>query len=129
MFVVLMMLANSVSGQENKPSLDDCAKLKEGTFQIDDKENGLSVITRKAGIQREENEQMGIIVEYLTEWIDACNYRLVPFKVIKNDNNLDMDADLKLNITIMEIHEKHYVQVTYSQATGKTEVEDVQIIK
>ena len=89
----------------------------------------ISVDTRKAGIQREENEELGIVVEYLTEWIDACTYRLVPFKVIRNDNKLDMDGDLKLIIEIIEIKEDSYTQITTSLVTKKNETETVKIIK
>ncbi len=109
--------------------LPGCVKLKEGKFQIEDKINGVSIITRAGGIQREENEQMGIIVEYLTEWLDPCTYRLVPFKVIKNDKNLDMDSDLKLEIEIVEIRDGSYTQITTSWATGQNETEEVKIIK
>ena len=106
-----------------------CEKLKEGKFQIEDKENGVFIITRKAGIQREENEELGIVVEYLTEWTDACTYRLVPFKVIRNDNKLDMDGDLKLIIEIVEIREDSYTQITTSFVTKKNETQTVKIIK
>ncbi len=109
--------------------ISGCEKLKEGKFQIEDKVNGVSIITRSAGIQREENEQMGIIVEYLTEWLDACTFRLVPFKVIKNDNNLNMEGDLKLEIEIVEIREGSYIQITTAWATGQNETEEVKIIK
>ena len=111
------------------PAASECEKLKEGKFQVEDKENGVSIITRKAGIQREENEELGIVVEYLTEWIDACTYRLVPFKVIRNDNKLDMDGDLKLIIEIIEIKEDSYTQITTSLVTKKNETETVKIIK
>ena len=111
------------------PAASACEKLKEGKFQVEDKENGVSIITRKAGIQREENEELGIVVEYLTEWIDACTYRLVPFKVIRNDNKLDMDGDLKLVIEIIEIKEDSYTQITTSLVTKKNETETVKIIK
>ncbi len=106
-----------------------CEKLKEGKFRIEDKVNGVSIITRAGGIQREENEQQGIIVEYLTEWLDACTFRLIPFQVIKNDNNLNMDGDLKLEIEIVEIREGSYIQITTAWATGQNETEEVKIIK
>lgn len=106
-----------------------CEKLKEGKFQIEDKVNGTSLITRSHGVQREENEQLGIVVEYLTEWLDACTFRLVPFKVIRNDNKLDMDGDLKLEIEIVEISDSTYTQITTAWATGQNETEVVKIIR
>lgn len=109
--------------------LPACGKLKEGKFKIEDKINGTSIITRSHGIQREENEQMGIVVEYLTEWLDDCSFRLVPFKVIRNDNNLDMDGDLKLEIEIVEISDSTYTQITTAWATGQNETEVVKIIR
>lgn len=106
-----------------------CEKLKDGKYEIYDPEEGLSTITRKDGIQREENNLQGIIVEYLIEWLNPCTFRLVPFKVIKNENNLDMEADLKLLIEIVEIREDMYVQITYSAVTNKSEVEEVKFVK
>lgn len=106
-----------------------CTVVKEGRFEIHDKINGVSVITRKGGVQREENEKLGVVVEYLTEWLDECTFRLVPFKVVRNDNNLDMDGDLKLEVEIVEIREDTYVQVTTSWVTGQNETEEVKIIK
>lgn len=106
-----------------------CTALKEGRFEIHDKKNGVSVITRKGGIQREENEQMGVVIEYLTEWIDECSFRLVPFKVIRNDNNLELDSDLKITIEIVEIRENMYIQATTAWATGQYETEEVKIIR
>lgn len=106
-----------------------CTSLKEGRFEIHDKKNGVSVITRKGGIQREENEQLGVVIEYLTEWIDECSFRLVPFKVIRNDNNLDLDGDLKITIEIVEIRENMYIQATTAWTTGQYETEEVKIIR
>lgn len=126
MILSLFILLGAISTFSQIPG---CEKLKEGKFQIEDKVNGVSIITRASGIQREENEQLGIIVEYLTEWLDPCTYRLVPFKVIKNDNNLNMDGDLKLEIEIVEIREGSYIQITTAWATGQNETEEVKIIK
>ena len=106
-----------------------CTGVKEGKFEIHDKVNGVSLITRKGGVQREENEQMGVVVEYLTEWLDECTFRLVPFKVIRNDNKLDLDDDLKLEVEIVEVHDGHYVQITTSWVTGQNETEHVNMIK
>lgn len=106
-----------------------CALVKEGKFEIHDKKTGVSVITRKGGIQREENAQLGVVIEYLTEWIDECSFRLIPFKVIRNDNNLELDADMKLVVEIVEIREGVYIQETTAWATGQYETEEVRIIR
>jgi hypothetical protein len=106
-----------------------CATIKEGRFEISDEKTGVSIITRKGGIQREENEQMGVVIEYLTDWIDECSFRLVPFKVVRNDNNLELDADLKLIVEIIEVREGLYIQETTAWATGQYQTEEVKIIK
>lgn len=123
-FVVILTVAHAYGQQQPV-----CSVVKEGRFEIHDKISGVSVITRKGGIQREENEQMGVVVEYLTEWLDECTFRLVPFKVIRNDNKLDLDDDLKLEVEIVEVHDTHYVQITTSWVTGQNETEQVKIIK
>ncbi|MBL7852712.1 MAG: hypothetical protein JNN04_17540 [Cyclobacteriaceae bacterium] len=106
-----------------------CSAIKEGTFEIHDHKEGKWVITRKAGVQREENEQLGLIVEYLTEWIDECSYRLLPYKVIRNDSKIEMDASLKLIVEILEVKPNTYIHETTSWRTGKFKTEEVRIIK
>lgn len=127
MFCMLFCLVGTTLSVAQQ--LPACQKLKEGRFHIHDKVNGLSVITRSRGIQREENEQLGIVVEYLTEWLDDCSFRLVPFKVVRNDNNLDMNGDLKLEVEIVEINDSTYTQITTAWATGQNETEVVKIIR
>lgn len=124
---VLLLCGCPESQAQVKPG--SCALVKEGKFEIHDKKTGVSVITRKAGIQREENAQLGVVIEYLTEWIDECSFKLVPFKVIRNDNNLELDADMKLVVEIVEIREGVYIQETTAWATGQYETEEVRIIR
>lgn len=106
-----------------------CGEVKEGKFQFHDKTDGTSIITRSRGVQRVENEKLGIVVEFLTEWLDDCTFRLVPYKVIRNDNNLDMEGDLKLEIEIVEISDSTYTQITTAWATGQNRTEVVKIIR
>lgn len=123
----LFLMGNHAGFSQVQPAV--CASVKEGKFEIQDKKTGLSVITRKNGIQREENEQLGVVIEYLTEWIDDCTFRLVPFKVVRNDNNLELDADMKLVVEIIEVREGVYIQETTAWATGQYETEEVRIIR
>jgi len=126
-FLLILFMAASLSALAQQPST--CGNVKEGKFEIHDKKEGTSVITRKGGVQHEENEMMGVVVEYLTEWLDECTFRLVPYKVLRNDNDLDLENDLKLEIEIVEVYDKMYVQVTTSMVTGQTETELVKIIR
>jgi hypothetical protein len=126
-FVAMCVSATLGVCAQGQPA--NCSSLKEGRFEIHDKKTGISVITRKAGVQREENEQMGVVVEYLMEWIDECSFRLLPFKVIRNDNNLELDGDLKLVVEIVEIRDSVYIQETTAWATGQFETEEVRIIR
>lgn len=126
-FLLLFMVGSSLAAAAQQPA--SCGTVKEGKFEIHDKKEGTSVITRKSGVQHEENEMMGVVVEYLTEWLDECTFRLVPYKVLRNDYDLDLDNDLKLEIEIVEVYDKMYIQVTTSMVTGQTETELVKIIK
>ena len=125
----LMLVLICMSGPVMAQQQSVCASVKEGKFEIHDKKVGTSVIIRKGGVQHEENEMMGVVVEYLTEWLDECTFRLVPYKVIRNDNELDLNEDLKLEIEIVEVYDKMYIQVTTSMVTGQTETELVKIVK
>jgi len=128
MLVGTVSLLGSFTGEAQvQPGV--CTAVKEGRFEIHDKKTGISVITRKGGIQREENEQLGVVIEYLTEWIDECSFRLVPFKVVRNDNHLELDSDMKLVVEIIEVREGMYIQETTAWATGQYETEEVKIIR
>lgn len=124
-FFLLSILASSAFGQ----SLD-CKKLKEGKFRIEDPGgSGITIITRTRNIQREENEDFKIITEDKIEWINHCTYRLIPYKVIKNEGTLDLSTDLKLEIEIIKINADSYIQRTTSRLTGKSLEAEVKIVK
>lgn len=106
-----------------------CSLVKEGSFEIHDPKEGKWVITRKSGVQREENDQLGLTIEYLTEWIDECSYRLLLYKVIRNDSRIEMDASLQLIVEILEVKPSTYIHETTSWRTGKYKTEEVRIIK
>jgi hypothetical protein len=103
--------------------------LKEGKFEVVNDEGIVWQITRKAGIQREENEAMGVTVEYLVEWIDDCTFRLLPYKVIRNDARLELGDDFKFIVEIVEIGDSTFVQETTVWKTGQYIVAEVKIIK
>jgi hypothetical protein len=107
----------------------DCDKVKIGKFRQDSELIGLTIITRTADIQREENEKYGIIMEYKIVWGDSCSYTLTPYKVVKNENNLDITTDLKLKTKILEIKNDTYTQRTTSQLNGFTKTGEIKILK
>jgi len=107
----------------------DCKKLKEGKFKLEDEVSGVTIITRTSDIQREENEKYGIISEDKIEWINDCTFRLIPYKIIKNDSKIDFSTDMKLEIEITEIREGSYMQKTTSRLTGQSLSKEVKMIK
>jgi len=107
----------------------DCKKLKEGKFKLETDYAGVTVITRKGDIQREENEKYGMITEDKIEWINECTYRLIPFKVIKNDSKIDLTTDMKFEMEIIEVKPDSYVQKTTSRLTGQSLTNEIKIIK
>ena len=126
-WVAAMTASLSTFGQ-SQPT--NCPTLREGKFEIDDIENGGTwTITRKAGIQREENEAMGVAVEYLVEWIDDCTYRLLPYNVIRNDARLELGGDAKFIVEIIEINDDSFVQETTIWTTGQYITAEVKIVK
>lgn len=108
----------------------DCSKVKIGKFEQDTEMVGLTIITRTEDIQREENEKYGIIMEYKIVWGDSCSYTLTPYKVVKNESNLDITTDLKLKIKILEIKDDFYTQRTTSQLIrGFSRTGEIKILK
>ena len=107
----------------------DCKKLKEGKFQLTDESSGITIITRKDGIQREENAKMGVIVEDKIQWINDCTYRLIPYKIIKNESGIDLSIDLQLEIEIIDIQSDHYVQRTLLRLNNQSFFKEIFIVK
>jgi hypothetical protein len=117
------MMSSTVTGQTL-----ECKTLKEGKFKLENQGSGLTLITRTGDIQREENDQYKIITEDKIEWINECTYRLIPYKVIKNESGIDMSIDLKLEIEIIKINKDSYIQRTTSRVTSKSLEAEVKII-
>jgi hypothetical protein len=128
-FVCVIWLASTgtIFGQVQPTN---CATVKEGKFEIEDSENGgVWMITRKAGVQREENESAGISVEYLIEYIDDCTFRLLPYNIIRNDARLELGGDAKFIVEIVEILDDTYIQETTVWKTGQYISAEVKIIR
>lgn len=124
---VCLVLSSSAYGQVQPTN---CELVKEGRFQIDDEENGgVWIITRKDGIQREENETLGVAVEYLVEWIDDCTFRLLPFNVARNDARLELGGDAKFIVEIVEIQDSTFIQETTIWKTGQYISAEVKIVR
>ena len=87
------------------------------------------MITRTETIQREENEEYGIITEDKIEWINDCTFKLIPYRVIKNDNKIDFSTDYKLEVEIILIKETSYIQKTTSRLNGVSLEKEIIIIK
>jgi len=107
----------------------DCQRVKQGKFLHNSKAVGLTLITRTGDIQREESDSLGIIVEYKIVWRDSCSYKVTPYKLIRNDHNLDLMTDLKLVIEILEVKSESYLQRTSSRVTGLSKTSEILILK
>lgn len=128
-FICILLLASTgaVFGQVQPTT---CPTVKEGNFEIEDFENGgVWKITRKAGVQREENESIGVAVEYLIEWIDDCTFRLLPYNILRNDARLELGGDTKFIVEIVEILDSAYVQETTVWKTGQYISVEVKIVR
>lgn len=63
----------------------DCKDFQQGTFKLDDHKGHVSIITRDATKQIENNNSDGSIIEYKIKWTDDCNYILSDRKVVKGE--------------------------------------------
>ena len=106
-----------------------CKSLKIGKFKLEDEQSGVTIITRTETIQREENEKYGIITEDKIEWINDCTFKLIPYRVIKNDNKIDFSIDYKLEVEIISIKENSYIQRTTSRLNGVSREKEILITK
>ena len=107
----------------------NCKSLKTGKFKLESEQSGVTMITRTETIQREENEEYGIITEDKIEWINDCTFKLIPYRVIKNDNKIDFSTDYKLEVEIILIKETSYIQKTTSRLNGVSLEKEIIIIK
>lgn len=126
-FIALTVLAETAFAQLPAAS---CVVLKEGKFQADNFEGpGVWDITRKAGVQKEVNEAIGVAVEYLIEWIDDCTFRLLPLNVIRNDARLELGGDTKFIVEIVDVSDSTYIQETTVWKTGQYIDVEVKIVR
>lgn len=125
--IALTILAEAAFGQLPAAT---CVALKEGKFQVDNFEGpGVWDITRKAGVQKEVNDAIGVSVEYLIEWIDDCTFRLLPMNVIRNDARLELGGDTKFIVEIVDVSDSTYLQETTVWKTGQYIDVEVKILR
>jgi len=125
--IVLLAFAEPAMAQLSPAS---CVALKEGKFQAENFEGpGVWDITRKAGVQKEVNDAIGVAVEYLVEWIDDCTFRLLPLNVIRNDQRLELGGDTKFIVEIVDVSDSSYVQETTVWKTGQYIDVEVKILR
>ena len=106
-----------------------CKSLRSGKFKLVDEYAGTTIITRTETIQREENDQYGTITEDKIKWINNCTYRLTPYKVVRNESNLDLSMDFKMEIEIVEIKENSYTRIATARRTKQTIKSEVEILE
>ena len=107
----------------------NCNSLKTGKFRLEDPISGTTLITRMDSIQREENLKYGIISEDKIQWVDDCTFRLIPYRVLKNESKIDFSIDYKLEVQILSIKENSYTQRTTSRLNGVSREKEISIIK
>ncbi|HEY8403447.1 MAG TPA: hypothetical protein VIK71_02450 [Flavobacteriales bacterium] len=100
------------------PAPPKCSRVKHGVFILDDETSGVTIITRENDIQREENKELGVILEDKVQWLNECTYRLIPYRVIQNNSHIDFSEDLQLEIEILEVHKEYYLQRTTSHISN-----------
>jgi len=96
----------------------DCARFKDGKFEIKDKKLGNANITRKGKWQIEESAESGVKIKLRVKWQDECTYTLKLKKVLENPYELDMQADQIIKVTIVETKENSYIQRTTIEGTN-----------
>ena len=121
LFILLLLPAVMVFSQP-----PDCSKFREGKFSTADTRVGAIVITdRRSGFQTESTEALKLIIRFSISWQDNCSYTLKLDKVIRNENKVDIPANLVVNVKIVETSANSYIQELSSSMTNgayRTEV-------
>jgi hypothetical protein len=124
-FIVLLLLISGWSIAQTPK----CKKVHNGRFRLTSEVTGTSIITRNGDVQTEENEKIGVIIEYKVEWVNECTYKLTPMKVIKNDSQINFMEDLQLEVQITKVSRRSYSQTTTSKVKGVSMSAEMERIK
>ncbi|OYU95695.1 MAG: hypothetical protein CFE21_11190 [Bacteroidetes bacterium B1(2017)] len=110
--LALIALSLNLLALAQKP---ECAKFKEGSFVLEDKNNGNTYISRQGKTQVEWQEYTKLKIEFTVKWIDECNYSLKIKKVLENPRNLQIPMDLVVNVKITSTNGNTYTQQSSSK--------------
>ena len=115
--IILLLLLLPASYAFSQPL--DCSKFRDGKFRTADPRVGGIVITdRRGGYQTESTESLKLIIRFTISWQDNCSYTLKLDKVIRNENKVQVPADLRVNVKIVETSANSYIQELSSSITN-----------
>ncbi len=107
----------------------DCARFKNGKFELVDSLNGKIIITRKGNVQTEYMVGKKLKLALKVTWLDDCTYVLVLKEVLENPNKLRVQPNLELHVSITETNENGYVQHTSGITLDKEYVYEMRSIE
>ena len=129
-FISLLYLSVSISGNKAFSQSADCFKFKEGKFKITDvNAGGITVIDRRGGYQVENNEGMKATLKFKVTWLDDCTYTLKLDVILRNENKIPFPTDMILKVKILATSANSYTQESSSNLFNdvyKSEVVKIQ---
>ena len=93
----------------------DCLKFKDGKFKTTNPYLGdITIADRKGGYQTESSEALKLIVRFKVMWSSNCSLILTLDKIIRNENKINVPANLVISIKIIATSGNTYTQETTS---------------
>jgi hypothetical protein len=113
LFFCILLYTSQLSAQSN-----ECAKFKNGIFNLIDKKTGTSYIKRYGNRQSEITDGKKDSTTYVVKWLDDCTYTLTPtqetFKVYPF-----LPLDALLTVTIIKTKKNSYIQTSSANFSDK----------
>lgn len=108
----------------------DCAKFKDGTFQVTDAASKkVCIIKRDGNKQTERFVESDETYDFDIHWVDECTYTLTPTAATLSRNK-DIAKIGTMTVKITEVKDKSYMhQVTVSKKPEYKRVDEVFVVK
>jgi hypothetical protein len=124
-FVFLVMGLSLTSWGQKKT----CQSLHIGTFKVNSKDLGTTIIKRTKNLQIEENAHLGYKLAYDITWTSDCTYELSLKQVIKGDPSLMNDSKYVMKVRIKQIKKNSYITENSSTFSDKVTSHEIIIVQ
>lgn len=126
---IIILLLMLVAFETAKAQINNCTRVHTGIFKLTSESSGITIITRTANTQTEDNEKFNVHASYDLIWLDSCTYELINPKVLKGDPIYAGKPGEIITVHIIEVKEKTFVVNTTANISKLCIEREIEIIR